>query len=131
MTLIQSNAIIISSNAAATGTTEHLDVAGDTVSSIHTVGVSPVHAILAGGRTWVANTGDSASQIPGTLTGYTIFGGPGTSTNTVTLPAGACPVFMSSRENTSLYVADPGGSCTPSGNGKGGCLIGIGVMLTS
>ena len=73
---LQRNAIIISSNAAATGTTEHLDVAGDTVSSIHTVGVSPVHAILAGGRTWVANTGDSASQISGTLTGYTIFGGP-------------------------------------------------------
>ena len=105
------NAIIVSSNPAGVGTTEHIDVAGDTISSIHNVGAAPVQAILAGGRTWVANKGD------GTLTGYTTFGGPGVSTVTATLPAGACPLLMSSQENTSLYVADPGGSCVPSGNG--------------
>ena len=106
------NAIVVSANGASAGTTMHIDVSGDTVASAHTVGIGPVQAVLAGGRTWVANKSD------GTLTGYTTFGGPGTSTSTATLPAGACPVFMGSTENTVLYVADPGNGCAGGANGN-------------
>ena len=106
------NAIIVSQNPAGAGSTLHIDVSGDTVASAHTVGIGPVQAVLAGGRTWVANKSD------GTLTGYTTFGGPGVSSNTATLPAGACPVAMTSTETSALYVADPGAGCAGGGTGN-------------
>lgn len=106
------NAIIVSANPTGAGSTMHIDVSGDTVVSEHTVGRGPVRAVLAGGRTWVANKAD------GTLSGYITFGGPGTSTNTATLPAGACPVALTTTESAVLYVADPGNGCAGGANGN-------------
>ena len=85
------------------GASTSIDVSGDTAVSQASVGLMPVHAILAqnGFRVYVANSGD------GTISAFS----PATPTpvTTISLPAGpvpAIPVFVHTTQNDVVWVAD-------------------------
>jgi YVTN family beta-propeller protein len=96
------NAIILASNGAASGTSSHINVSGDSVTAVHDVGINPVQAILLGSEVIVANQGSD------NLTAYPVTASGGTSVVTVSLPAGAKPTFVHSTDNTNVYVAETG-----------------------
>ncbi len=97
------HAIILADNGALNGSTYHIDVSGDTNTIIQPTGVNPVHAALLNtlGRIYIANSGSDS------VTSYTPFLEGGT-TRTLSLPAGAVPVFVHSTQTTNFYVAESG-----------------------
>ncbi len=84
------------------GASTKIDVSGDTSVGAAQVGLNPVHAIITpnGSSIFVAN------QMDDTVSFY----GPTTVTpvSSVSLPAGAAPVFLSATDNNSVYVANSG-----------------------
>jgi YVTN family beta-propeller protein len=95
--------LVISGNGSDhQGASTSIDVSGDTAVSQATVGLMPVHAasVSNGFRVYVANSGD------GTVSNFS----PSTPTpvTTVTLPAGAIPVFVHTTEAAVVWVADAG-----------------------
>jgi YVTN family beta-propeller protein len=93
--------LVISGNGSDhPGASTAIDVSGDTAVSQSTVGFMPVHATAAqnGFSVYVANSGD------GTVSTFS----PSTPTpvTTVTLPAGAVPVFVHTTQNDLVWVAD-------------------------
>src|SRR5579864_8886421 len=101
----------LSANGAFdSGAVSRIDVSGDSVSSVFTTGVAPVHAAFLpnGSKIYVANSGEdtvsaSSSSNP-------------TQATTISLPqlcdANGCapsvPVFVHSTENGKMYVANSG-----------------------
>ncbi|MGH9537377.1 MAG: YncE family protein [Terriglobales bacterium] len=84
------------------GAGSELDVSGDTNIGVAQVGLSPSHATLIpnGARLYVTNSAeDSVSSYSPTSPG---------SVTTISLPAGADPVFVHSTENNTVYVANFG-----------------------
>jgi len=97
------HAIIVDTNGTASGSTYHIDVSGDTLDTVQPTGVNPVHAALLStqGRIYIANQGSDS------ITSYTPFLQGGT-TRTLSLPAGAVPVFVHSTQTSNFYVAESG-----------------------
>jgi YVTN family beta-propeller protein len=92
------------------GAISRIDVSGDSVASIATTGLAPVHVAFLpnGSKIYVANSGeDTVSSIATTTP---------TAATTISLPqlcnAGACvpsvPVFVTSTENGKMYAANSG-----------------------
>ncbi len=96
-------AIILSDNGTSNGSTYQINVSGDTLDIVQPTGVNPVHAalLITQGRIYVANSGSNS------LTSYTPFLQGGT-TRTLSLPAGATPVFVHSTQTSNFYVAESG-----------------------
>ncbi len=81
--------VLSTAGAAATGTATHINLAGDTNVGQVTVGRDPVHAaVLSSGNVLVANRLDS------TLSIYSAINPLSGTPSTVSLPAGAAPVFL-------------------------------------
>ncbi|HTD23295.1 MAG TPA: YncE family protein [Terriglobales bacterium] len=96
------NSIVLATNGTGAGTTTNINVSGDTVVAVLPVGVYPVHAAIIAADLFIANRdGDSLSVYPSSA-------GAGASVTTVTLPAGAKPLFVASTDNTNVYVAQSG-----------------------
>ncbi len=96
-------AIAVSFNGGGAGTSTEVNAAGDTNAGNFPLGHGPVHAMVSAGaaRAYVANKNDD------TVSYYTA-NAAGSAVGTVTLPAGAAPVFVHSTEGQFVYVADSG-----------------------
>jgi YVTN family beta-propeller protein len=108
---ILANAVIISNPSAANpaqnidGATTHIDIAGDTKVAQVTVGLNPVHAGFVNGNSFtvVANSGNDSVTFYPTFSAITSIP-PGS----VTLTAGAKPVYVFSNVPNTAYVAQSG-----------------------
>ncbi len=93
------------------GSAMDIDVSGDSIVGIVTMGLRPVHAVMATSNLMlVAN-----QSVPGagsdSVTKVTFFGTVISSTSTVTLPAGSAPNFVASAPgDTKAYISLPGES---------------------
>jgi DNA-binding beta-propeller fold protein YncE len=95
--------LMISGNGSNNpGASTSIDVSGDTVVSLSTVGLMPVHAALVqnGTRVYVANSLDD------TVSAFSP-SSPAPAT-TISLPAGSAPSFVATTEAGTVYVANPG-----------------------
>lgn len=110
------NALVLAANGSSQGTITQINVSGDTLSAVHTVGVNPVAATLASGslRVITANRDDSS------LTSYVIFQGSTAPTTTISLPPNSCPVSITSTDSTHAYVANS--LCGAGGPGNVGVI---------
>jgi YVTN family beta-propeller protein len=84
------------------GTAGRIDVSGDTYSGVFNTGVAPVHAALTanGSKLYVANSGEDTVSV-NNVSSPTVVG-------TISMPAGAQPVFAQTAENGNVYVANYG-----------------------
>src|SRR5260370_8166993 len=84
------------------GTASRIDVSGDTYSGVFNTGVAPVHAALTanGSKLYVANSGEDTVSV-NNVSSPTVVG-------TISMPAGAQPVFVHSAETGNMYVANYG-----------------------
>jgi len=82
------------------GTASRIDVSGDTYSGVFNTGVAPVHAALTanGSKLYVANSGEDTVSV-NNVSSPTVVG-------TISMPAGAQPVFAQTAENGNVYVAN-------------------------
>lgn len=86
------------------GTSNRIDVSGDTNVGTATVGLGPVHAVLLppnGNQAFVAN------QLDNTITSYAT-ANVGPATTTITLPPGTNPVFVETTESGTVYAVGQG-----------------------
>jgi len=84
------------------GTGMQVNVSGDSAAGVTKVATMPVHAVLQGGRVWVANQGSDS------VSAFTIASGSATPIGTaidINLPTGAAPDFIYSTEPATMYVA--------------------------
>ena len=91
--------------SANPGTGMQVDVSGDSSAGVTKVANLPVHAVLQGGRVWVANQGSDS------VSAFTVSAGSGTPIGTaidINLPTGAAPEFVYSTETATMYVANSG-----------------------
>jgi YVTN family beta-propeller protein len=95
--------VAVSFNNGGAGTSTEVNASGDTNAGNFPLGHGPVHAMVSTGavRAYVVNKNDDtisfyAANVAGSAVG------------TVTLPAGAAPVFVHSTEGQFVYVADSG-----------------------
>jgi DNA-binding beta-propeller fold protein YncE len=84
------------------GSSNRIDVSGDTSVGAASVGRNPVHAVILPN----ADTVYVADQMDDTVSFYA----PGSVTpvSTISLPAGSQPVVVAATDNNSVYVASPG-----------------------
>lgn len=88
------------------GSFSRIDVSGDSVSSVVSTGVLPVHAALTpdGSKYYIASSDGTISA------GTTASAAQATTINLPQLCASGCtpsPVFVHSTENSKMYIADP------------------------
>jgi len=86
------------------GTGMQVNVSGDSAAGVTKVANMPVHAILQGGRVWVANQGSDS------VSAFTIAAGSAGPIGTaidINLPTGSAPNFVYSTETATMYVASP------------------------
>src|SRR6266550_526645 len=93
--------LVVSSNGPSNpGSSTRIDVSGDTNAGVAKLGLGPVHAALLpnGARIYVANNLENtvSAYLPTDVTAIT----------TVSLPASAVPVFVSTTQNDKVYVAN-------------------------
>ena len=94
-------AVVLSNNSGAAGATANIDTTGDTNLFNMTTGKGPVQAAIVNLVVYTANRPED------TVTSYNLLAS-NTPPTTISLPAGAQPVFVHSRESASVYVADFG-----------------------
>jgi len=85
------------------GGSSRIDVSGDSNVGTATVGLNPVHAVTLpnSDTAYVANLADN------TLSAYSSTSA-GPATTTITLPPGTNPVFVETKESSTVYVAGKG-----------------------
>jgi len=103
-------AALSANGAVDAGAVSRIDVSGDSVSSVFSTGVAPVHAAFLpnGTKIYVANSGEDTVSASSSLTP--------TQATTIALPqlcdavgcAASVPVFVNSTENGKVYVANSG-----------------------
>ena len=97
-------ATVVGNNNGGPGSTTQVDATGDTNIAVFQVGNDPVHAAFwsgSGSRVYVANrAADSVSFYAPTQIGSSVF--------TISLPAGARPVYVSAVGISFVYVAESG-----------------------
>jgi DNA-binding beta-propeller fold protein YncE len=84
------------------GTGMQVDVSGDSAAGVTKVAHLPIHAVLQGGRVWVANQGSDS------VSAFTVSAGSAVPIGTaidINLATGAAPDFVYSTEGTTMYVA--------------------------
>jgi YVTN family beta-propeller protein len=96
-------ALVVSDNGIqAPGASSRLDISGDTNIGVAQLGRGPTHAALLpnGSRVYIANSVEDtvSSYAPGSASLVT----------TTSLPAGSNPIFVHTRENGTVYVANFG-----------------------
>jgi YVTN family beta-propeller protein len=94
-------AIVVSNNSGGAGSAANIDVTGDSNIFNVATGNGPVYAAAVGANMVIANRAED------TLTAYNQLVTPPTPL-TVSLPTGAQPVFVNSKEAATVYVADFG-----------------------
>jgi YVTN family beta-propeller protein len=95
-------AVVLSGNGTNNpGASTTIDVSGDTAISQATVGLLPSWAfLLSNGKMYVTNSLDDTVSVFSPLTP--------TPVNTISLPKGSTPVFATTTDTTSVYVANTG-----------------------
>ncbi len=94
-------AVVLSNNSGGPGATANIDVTGDTNIFNIPTGLGPVHMGSTNLEVFTANMAEN------TVTVYAE-GAPNPVPVTITLPPGAAPVFVNSRDSAHVYVADSG-----------------------
>lgn len=94
-------AVVLSNNGGAAGATANIDTTGDTNLFNIPTGTGPVHMGATNLEIYTANMTEN------TVTTYAE-GAPNPVAVTITLPPGAAPVFINSRDSAHVYVADSG-----------------------
>jgi YVTN family beta-propeller protein len=100
------------------GSASRIDVSGDTYSGVFNTGVAPAHAALlpSGSKLYVANTGEDTVSVNNVSTP--------TIASSISLPAGAQPVFVHSTENGNMYVANYGNNTVSQTNTTSDVVVG-------
>jgi YVTN family beta-propeller protein len=100
------------------GSASRIDVSGDTYSGVFNTGVAPVHAALTanGSKLYVANSGEDTVSV-NNVSSPTVVG-------TISMPAGAQPVFVHSAETGNMYVANYGNNTISQVNTTSDVVVG-------
>jgi YVTN family beta-propeller protein len=101
-----SDAIVLSTNPGGLGSDLHIDVSGDTVIGVVSVGPSPVSLAKASNRVYAIN-GDN------TVSTYIALNPLSSLVTTITLPAGTAGVGAGAGSNGDVYIANLGGGTVP------------------
>ena len=99
------------------GSASRIDVSGDTYAGVFHTGVGPVHAALTsnGGKLYVANSLEDTVSVNNTSAPNLV--------NTISLPAGAQPVFLHSVDTGNMYVANYGNNTVSAINATSDVVI--------
>src|ERR1019366_3414111 len=95
-------AYVVNYNPNGDGSTTTIDVSGDTVSWVQTLGVGSIYEALLPSSTalFIANSGDdTVSDFPAFLSG---------AVTTIGLLPGSHPVFLTATQTTNMYVLNSG-----------------------
>lgn len=100
------------------GSASRIDVSGDTYAGVFKTGVGPVHAALnpTGTKLYLANFLEDTVSVNNVST-PTVVG-------TISLPAGAGPVFVHSADPTNMYLANYGNGTVAAINATSDVVIG-------
>ena len=102
-TSAHANILAQTADGVSPGTVTQIDVSGDTVTAQQPLGVNPVYAAAAnnGFAVFTANKGSDNIGV------YSAISAASFAPSTITLPAGAAPVFLQAN-SSNLYVAESG-----------------------
>jgi YVTN family beta-propeller protein len=104
-----SHAVVLSSNPGGFGSDLHINVSGDSVVGVVSVGPNPVFLGKSSNRAYVINGNDTISGNE-TISTYIALNPLNTQVNTVTLPPGTLGTALGGGSNGAVYVTNGGGA---------------------